>query len=103
MGERSGAERQVAIVDVSLAGAGVETEEPLVPGERLAISLTAPSLWDPLVIRGVVAWAQGPRAKAELDPLGRPRVAARGGVTFEYSDPGSVLAMFDLLASLDYE
>jgi hypothetical protein len=91
------------VIDVSLAGAGLETEEPLVPGERVELSFTTPTLWDPLTLSAVVTWAHPPRPSGEVDALGRPRTAARAGVAFEYPDPPAVLAMFELLASLGYE
>lgn len=102
-GLRSGTERQAHVVDVSVAGAGVETDEPLVPGERISVTLSTPSLWDPLVLAAVVAWAHPPRAIDELDALGRPRVVARAGLAFDYPDPAAALAMFELLASLGYD
>jgi hypothetical protein len=102
-GQRAGAARQAAIVDVSLAGAGLETEDELVPGERLELSFTTPALWDPLTIFAIVTWAEPPRPNGTVDALGRPRTPARAGVAFEYPDPPAVLAMFELLASLTYD
>jgi PilZ domain len=101
--ERPGAERQATVLNVSLAGAGLELETPLIPGEKLALSFTTPTLWDPLVLRAVVTWSEDPAPRAELDALGRPRIAARAGVAFDYSDPASVLAMHELIASLGYD
>jgi len=101
-GQRSGAERQAVVVDLSLAGAGLETEEPLVPGERLTITFATPTLWDPLVIAGVVAWAHPPKL-AFTDAFGRTRSVARAGVVFDYESPAAVLAMFEMLATLGYE
>lgn len=103
IGKRTGAERHAYVTDVSLAGAGLETEEPLVPGDRLSVSFATPTMWDPLVLFGVVAWSHAPRLTAELDALGRPRAAARAGVAFEYSTPDAVLAMFEMLSALGYE
>ena len=102
-GQRSGLDRQATVIDVSLAGAGIETEQALVPGERIAVSFSTPTLWDPLVLNAVVAWAHPPRATAELDALGRPRIAARAGLAFAYPDPAAVLAMFEMLSTLGYE
>lgn len=101
--QRSGAERSAVVVDVSLAGAGVETEEPLVPGERLSIAFATPTMWDPLVLFGVVAWAHPARQGDATDALGRPRATARAGVAFEYPTPDEVLAMFEMLSAIAYE
>jgi hypothetical protein len=103
VGQRSGFDRQATVVDVSLAGAGVETEEPLIPGDRVAVAFATPTLWDPLVLTAVVAWAHPARASAELDALGRPRTVARAGLAFEYAGPEPVLSMYEMLASLGYE
>jgi hypothetical protein len=102
-GQRTGLDRQATVVDVSLAGAGLETEEPLIPGDRVAISFATPTLWDPLVLTGVVAWALPPRATGEIDALGRPRIIAQAGIAFDYPAAEPVLAMFEMLASLGYE
>lgn len=99
----SGTERQAVVIDLSLAGAGIETEEPLVPGERLSVTLTTPTMWDPLVIEAVVAWAH-PRGESQaVDSLGRVRSVARAGIVFDYPAPKTVLAMFEMLATLGYE
>jgi hypothetical protein len=103
VGQRSGVERPALVVDISLAGARVETEESLVPGEQIAVTLATPTLWDPLVVHAVVAWAQPPQAAGDLDAIGRPRLVARAGLAFEYPSPRAVLAMFEMLAALTYE
>jgi hypothetical protein len=100
VGQRSGAERQAVVVDLSLAGAGLETEEALVPGERVSITLSTPTTWDPLVIEAVVAWAHPPRAS---NASGRSRAVARAGIAFDYPSPDVVLSMFEMLATLGYE
>lgn len=103
VGHHSGMERQATVIDVSLAGAGIETEEPMIPGDRLSVELTTPTLWDPLVLDAVVAWAHPAHPTAELDALGRPRAIARSGLVFEYGAPAAVLAMFEMLATLGFE
>lgn len=96
-------DRAATIIDVGLAGAGVETQELLVPGERIQLTLDAPTRWDPLVLAGVVAWAHPPRATGELDARRRPRITARAGLTFDYPGASAVLAVFEMLAALDYD
>ena len=103
VGHRSGVERQALVVDLSLAGAGLETDEPLVPGERLSLTLSTPTMWDPLVIEAVVAWAHPPRVTAAVDAIGRSRTVARAGVAFDYPSPALVLSLFEMLATLDFE
>ncbi|MDB5215407.1 MAG: hypothetical protein JWO86_3334 [Myxococcaceae bacterium] len=103
VGQRSGVERQAVVVDLSLAGAGLETDEPLVPGERLTVTLSTPTMWDPLVIDAVVAWAHPPRASTEVDSIGRSRTVARAGVVFDYPNASLVLSLFEMLATLGFE
>jgi len=100
---RSGLERQAIVIDLSLAGAGVETDEPLAPGERLAVSFQTPTMWDPLVVTAVVAWAHPARPTAAFDALRRPKMIARSGIAFDYPSPDDVVAMYEMLATLDYE
>lgn len=103
VGQRSGVERQAVVVDLSLAGAGLETDDPLVPGERLSMTLSTPTMWDPLVIDAVVAWAHPPRASTEVDAIGRSRTVARAGVAFDYPNATLVLSLFEMLATLGFE
>jgi hypothetical protein len=103
VGQRSGLERQALVIDLSLAGAGLETDEPLVPGDRLSITLSTPTMWDPLVVDAVVAWAHPPRGSHEVDAVGRSRTVARAGVAFDYPSPSVVLSMSEMLATLGYE
>ena len=91
------------MIDISLAGAGLETDDPLVPGERVSIAFATPTLWDPLVLSAVVAWSHPPRLKNEVDALGRPKTTARSGVAFDYPTPDAVLAMFEMLIAIGFE
>lgn len=102
-GERSDWERSGTVVDISIAGAGLETEEALTPGARVSIAFLTPTLWDPLILTAYVAWAHPVRDKDELDALGRPRRAARAGLVFDYPTPDATFAMFEMLVATAYE
>jgi len=102
-GNRAGLDRQALLTDLSLAGAGLETDEPLLPGERVSVTLATPTTWDPLVIEAVVAWSHPPKPSHEIDAIGRSRTVARAGIVFEYPGASAILAMFEMLSSLDYE
>jgi hypothetical protein len=102
-GQRAGVERPAVVVDLSLAGAGLETDEPLAPGERFSLTLSTPTMWDPLVIDAVVAWAHPPRASTEVDSIGRSRTVARAGIAFDYPNAAPVLSLFEMLATLGFE
>lgn len=76
----------VRVVNLSLAGACIDLEAPLDVGASVTIEIVAPSLWDPLVLRGRVVWTRG------AAPL-------RAGVAFEHAHPARAFALFDLLSS----
>jgi hypothetical protein len=59
----------------------------------LILEVTAPSLWDPLILRARVAWCR----KAMPD---RP---ARAGVRFEHPEQGSLFALFQLLGAQAFD
>ena len=101
--ERGDWERPASTVDLHIAGAGIESDEPLTPGERITVAFSAPTLWDPLVLSAVVAWAQPRRPTNERDALGRPRAVARAGLAFDYASPEAALAMFEMLLALGFE
>jgi hypothetical protein len=102
-GERSAWERPGRVVDIHLAGAGLETDEPLPAGERISVAFATPTLWDPLVLSAEVVWAHPLRPTDELDALGRPRAVARAGVRFDYPMPDAVLAMYDMISAIAFD
>lgn len=81
------------LVDVSLAGAGLELDVLLAPGERIRLVMATPTLWDPLVVPAMVAWS---------DP-GRPGVRPRAGVRFDHQTPESVFATWEMLSALLFD
>jgi hypothetical protein len=101
--ERGGWERVARAVDISIAGVGVETDEALMPGERLSVAFATPTLWDPLILTAVVAWAHPVRLTNDVDALGRQRMSARAGLVFDYTNPEGALAMFEMLVAIGFE
>ena len=90
------------ITDLGLGGACVELSDGI--GELLGagafdldtsvtLEVTAPSLWDPLSLRGKVAWIRSPAAGAPT----------RAGVRFEHRDASALYALFQLLGAHGYE
>jgi len=101
--ERAAWERPGTVLDLHIAGAGIETDEPLVPGDRLAVAFATPTRWDPLIVSAIVAWAHPLRPKQEVDVLGRPKQAARAGLMFDYESPESTYAMYEMLEAINFE
>lgn len=64
----------------------------LVPEAAVTVELTAPTLWDPLPLRGKIAWIR--RA------AGRP---TRAGVRFDHRDAAALFALYELLTSAGYD
>ena len=109
--------RPAVIVNLSLSGAGIEARE-LVCGERLTLTISTPTMWDALVVEGIVVWL-GASAAATSAPPPRTRGrreaghrcsdgedfshAAIGGVLFDYTSSSTVLAMVEMIAAGDYE
>jgi hypothetical protein len=88
-----GWQRQAEVVNLGLGGACVVVDEIVSVDDTISLSFTAPTLWDPLVIRGRVAWVGAVRA---LEPT-------RVGVAFEHRTPSGVLALFELVNTISYE
>jgi hypothetical protein len=66
-------------------------DERVAPGDPVTLSFTAPTLWDPLVLRARVAW---------VDAEALPR---RVGLAFEHKGPEAVFALYELIVTLGYE
>jgi PilZ domain len=90
---RAGWQREADVADLGLGGACVRLLETLTVGDRVTLSLVAPTLWDPLAIPGRIAWV-GPVTR--LEP-------ARAGMAFEPKDAASMFALFELMGTLAYE
>ncbi len=79
---------QAPIEDIGLGGARVRVGEALRAGEPVIVSLTAPTLWDPLVVAARVAWVSS----------GEPPVGV--GLAFAHTNGGAVYALYELIATL---
>lgn len=95
-GRDGGVARGVKIRDLGLGGAGLEIGEGTVPVEREAsvvLEVTAPTLWDPLTLRGRIAWFR----------RGGQGRATRAGIRFELGDSAALYALFQLLGAHGYD
>jgi hypothetical protein len=88
---QAGWQRYAAVENVGLGGARLHVEERPALGDALTLSFTAPTLWDPLVLRARVAW------------VGRGDLSSRVGLAFEHRSPQAVFALYELIVTLGYE
>ena len=86
----AGWQRHVPVENIGLGGACITVEEKLAEGEVVTLSFTAPTLWDPLVLRARVAWVGA----------GQPQ---RAGVAFDHRSPEAVFALYELITALGYD
>jgi hypothetical protein len=87
----AGWQRYAQVENVGLGGACVVSDEVLAVGDQVTLSFTAPTLWDPLVLRARVAW---------IAP-GAPPV--RVGLAFEHKSADATFALYELIVTLGYE
>jgi hypothetical protein len=66
------------LVDLGMGGAQVRCERPPTVGERIRLSLSAPSAWDPLDLPAEVRWVDDTEGTFGLafDPLARSQASA---------------------------
>jgi len=87
----AGWQKHAPVDNVGLGGARLVLDERLSPGESVTVSFTAPTLWDPLVLRARVAWCS---------PAGPPY---RVGIAFEHKGAEPVFALYELIVTLGFE
>lgn len=83
--------RDARVVDLGLGGAGLEIQTALEPGTPVSLEVRAPSLWDPLLLTGTVAWC-----RTDLE-------VGRAGVAFQHDDSARLFALFEFLAGQGYD
>ena len=86
----------VRIRDIGLGGACVDASQsdpPLRTEAIVLLEVTAPTLWDPLTLRGRIAWLK----------VGRPGEPTRFGVRFDHAEQVGLFALFHLLGAHAYD
>ena len=78
--------RDVHVLDLGLGGACVEMSTAVPDGTAVELVIETPHLWDPLTLRGAIAW------QLTLEAGG-----ARLGVRFDHATSSSVRALTELL------
>jgi hypothetical protein len=96
-GRDGGFSHDARVHDIGMGGACVEIKEPHGAGvdreAPVTLEVMAPTLWDPLVLGGRIAWVR-------RGGQGRP---SRAGVRFEHRDPAALYALFQLLGAHVYD
>ena len=97
-GRGGGFSHDARVRDLGLGGACVEISElqgaaGLEREGVVTLEVMAPTLWDPLLLGGRIAWIR-------RGGQGRP---TRAGVRFEHRDPGALYALFQLLGAHVYD
>ena len=82
----------IRLINLGLGGACVGVGGALAVGTWVSVEILAPTLWDPLILRGRVVWSREVRGSG-----------VRAGLHFEHSDAARAFALFDLLGVHDYE
>jgi hypothetical protein len=95
-----GWQRHLPVEDIGLGGASIVVEDPIRPGDAVTVSFTAPSLWDPLVLRARVVWASPPQPGAGASPGASSR---RAGIAFDLRGAPAAFALFELISTVGYE
>jgi hypothetical protein len=98
-GRDGGFSHDARVRDLGLGGACIEIADSNsgivgVDRERVVtLEVMAPTLWDPLLLGGRIAWVR-------RGTTGRP---TRAGVRFEHREPGALYALFQLLGAHLYD
>ncbi len=84
--------RPVRLKNLGLGGACIELGTALDVGALITLEVTAPNLWDPLVVPARVVWVRWEGAE---------RLVA--GLAFEHARPSALPALVELLVAYRYE
>jgi Tfp pilus assembly protein PilZ len=91
---QAGWQRYATVENIGLGGACVVFDERVAAGDAVTVSVTAPTLWDPLVLRARVAW---------VAPAATSQPPYRAGLAFEHKTAPAAFALYELIATLAYE
>ncbi|HEX3597211.1 MAG TPA: PilZ domain-containing protein [Polyangiaceae bacterium] len=85
-------QKPAKLVDLGLGGAAVEVKATLRVGFAVTVEVTAPNLWDPLIVPAKVAWVRPGTAGTTL-----------AGLAFDHAGKAALPALVELLAAYRYE
>lgn len=84
--------QNVRVIDLGLGGARLSVVRAIPLGTTLELSITAPHLWDPLVIHAEVAWVA----------IQEGSKTSRVGVKFHHRSGANLRALTELLSTTVY-
>jgi PilZ domain len=88
--------RPARLINLGLGGACIEVSAvpPIAPGNVVTVEVSAPNLWDPLVVPGAVAWVRHVAPGSVLV-----------GIAFDHARKGKAAlpALVELLVAYRYE
>jgi hypothetical protein len=87
-----GLDADARLLNVGLGGACVDVPGAVAVGTELTLHVTTPVLWDPLVVRGKVVWADD-----------RKDGHCRLGLRFDHERSRVIRALLELLSADGYE
>ena len=82
-----GEDHHARTLNLGLGGACIELAATLQVGHSVFVEIRAPTLWDPLMLCGMVAWTSAAQG------------ACRVGVCFDHQDPAGLFALMELLSA----
>jgi len=84
--------RPARLVDLGLGGACIELPGPIAAGGAITLEVTAPNLWDPLIVPARVVWVR----QSDEGP-------ARAGLSFDHVVRSALPALVELLVAYRFE
>jgi Tfp pilus assembly protein PilZ len=84
--------RPARLMNVGLGGACIEVSGPPSVGSAITLEVTAPNLWDPLVVSATVTW---------VHPTGSG--PAHVGLAFHHAQKSALPALVELLVAYHFE
>jgi Tfp pilus assembly protein PilZ len=84
--------RPARLMNLGLGGACLEVPSPLAVGSTITLEVTAPNLWDPLVVPATVTWVR----PSDAGP-------AQAGLAFDHTKKSALPALVELLVAYRFE
>jgi Tfp pilus assembly protein PilZ len=90
---QTGGPKAARLVNLGLGGACVEVQSLLEVGATVTLRVSAPNLWDPLIVPARVAWSRP----------GKAGMSTVAGVAFDHAEKAALPAILELLVAYRFE